>query len=193
MDDTRTSLPPKIRRSGQRRLVTANGPALEPQTPDAVAVYFSRLGAPMYTHEKVTLSIVAESIARVNGWRYVGVCDPIERFGEDLFFVPDDTLLLDEARGLGIHSPQQLYGAVVPYPFVKTKAITHGLVSANAARPYGWLSAFAGSVRNAVLPGYTVFSPGDARMAAMWLLPLALLWQIVGFVAFYRIPESIFQ
>jgi hypothetical protein len=139
---------------------------------DTVAVYFSRLGAPMYTHEKVTLSIVAESIAHVNGWRYAGVHDPTERSTRGLFFVPDDTLMLDEAQDLGIHAPQQLYGAVAPYAFVKTKAITHGLASAHAARPYGWSSAFPDSVRNAVLPGYTVFSRDDARMAAMRLLPL---------------------
>jgi hypothetical protein len=126
----------------------------------------------MYTHEKITLSIVAESIARVNGWRYRGVCAPAERSGGGLFFVPDDTLMFDEAQDLGIQSPHQLYGAVAPYPFVKTKVITHGLVSAYAARPYGWLSAFAEGVRKVVLPGYTVFSPGDARKAAMRLLPL---------------------
>ena len=172
MDDTRTSLPPQIRRSGQTRPVIADRPALEPQTLDTVAVYFSRLGAPMYTHEKVTLSIVAESIARVNGCRYAGVYNLAEHSGGGVFFVPDDTLMLDEAQNLGIHSRQQLYGAVVPYPFVKTKAITHGLVGADAARPFGWSSAFADSARNAVLPGYTVFSPDDARMAAKWLLPL---------------------
>jgi hypothetical protein len=80
--------------------------------------------------------------------------------------------MLDEAQDLGIHSPQQLYGAVALYPFVKTKAITHGLVSAHAAQPYGWSSVFAEGVRNAVLPGYTVFSPEDARIAAMQLQPL---------------------
>jgi len=126
----------------------------------------------MYTHERITLSIVAESIARLNDYQYAGVCDPTERSTGHLFFVPDDTLMLDEARTFGIHSPHQLYGAVVPYPFAKTKAITHRLVSAHAARPYGWSSAFAGGVRNAVLPGYTAFSPDDARTAAMRLLPL---------------------
>ena len=126
----------------------------------------------MYTHEKVTLSIVAESIARVNGLRYAGVYDPAEHSGGGLFFVPDDTLMLNEAQDLGIHGPHQLYGAVAPYPFVKTKAITHGLVSARAARPYGWSSAFADNMRNAVLPGYTVFSADDARMAAMRLFSL---------------------
>ena len=172
MDGTRTSHPPRIRRSGQKRPVTIDRIPLKLQATDAVAVYFSRLGAAMYTHEKVTLSIVAESIARVNDWCYAGVYDPAERSGGGLFFVPDDTLMFDEARALGIHSSHQLYGAVAPYPFVKTKAITHGLVSSHAARPYGWSSIFAESVRNAVLPGYTVFSSDDARMAAMRLLPL---------------------
>ena len=172
MDGTRTSHPPRIRRSGQKRPVTIDRIPLKLQATDAVAVYFSRLGAAMYTHEKVTLSIVAESIARVNDWCYAGVYDPAERSGGGLFFVPDDTLMFDEARALGIHSSHQLYGAVAPYPFVKTKAITHGLVSSHAARPYGWSSIFAESVRNAVLPGYTVFSSDDARMAAMRLMPL---------------------
>jgi len=126
----------------------------------------------MYTHEKVTLSIVAESIARVNGWSYAGVYDAAERSGGAYYFVPDDTLMLDEAQDLGIHYPHQLYGAVAPYPFVKTKAITHGLVSAHAARPYGWSPAFSDNMRNAVLPGYTVFCADDARMAAMRLFPL---------------------
>jgi hypothetical protein len=126
----------------------------------------------MYTHEKVTLSIVAESIALVNGWRYAGVYDPAEHSGGGLFFVPDDTLMLDEAQDLGIHGPHQLYGAVAPHPFVKTKAITHGLVSTLAARPDGWLSAFADSRQNAVLPGYTVFSVDDARLAATRLFSL---------------------
>ena len=171
MDDTRASSLRRLPTSGQIRPVTPDRIALEPRAIDRVAVYFSRLGAPMYTHEKVTLAIVAENIAFVNGWRYAGAYDPAER-SVGCFFVPDDTIMLDEAQDLGIDSPQQLYGAVAPYPFVKTKAITHGLVSAHAARPYGWSSAFAKGVRNAVLPGYTVFSPDDAKMAAMQLLPL---------------------
>jgi hypothetical protein len=172
MDGTRTSPLRKLRTSGQIQPATPDRIALKPRTIDRVAVYFSRLGAPMYTHEKVTLSIVAENIACVNGWRYEDVYDPAERCTGGLFFVPDDTLMLDEAQGLGIYSPHQLYGAVAPYPFVKTKAITHRLVSSHAARPHGWSWIFADSVRNAVLPGYTVFSSNDARMAAMRLLPL---------------------
>jgi len=124
----------------------------------------------MYVHEKVTLSAVAESIARLGGYQYAGVFDANRHSTGDLFFVPDDTLMLDEARSLGIHSPCQLYGAVVPYPFAKTKVITHRLINADAARPHGWPATFEENVSNAVLPGYTVFEADGARAAAMRLL-----------------------
>jgi hypothetical protein len=142
------------------------------QAIDAVAVYFSRLGAPMYSHEKITLSHVAESIARLHGCRYAGVFDASRHPDGHIFFVPDDTLMLDEAQALGIHSPRQLYGAAMPYPFAKTKAITHGLVGAHAERPFGWSAEFADSVSHAVLPGYTAFNFDDVRAAAARLLPL---------------------
>jgi hypothetical protein len=79
--------------------------------------------------------------------------------------------MLDEASSLGIRSPDAFFGGVVPYPFVKTKAITHQLVDGQADRPGGWSSAFADLVRNVVLHGYTVFSARDARVAAKRMLP----------------------
>src|SRR5260370_10067898 len=63
-----------------------------------------------------------------------------------------------------------LGGGVVPHLFVKTKAITHGLVGRDAERPPGWSTAFAERVREIVLPGYTVFSSRDAHMAARRML-----------------------
>ena len=170
MDDTKlSSLFDHARRSWP---TAAHQIAPNPQAINAVAVHFSRLGAPMYAHEKVVLSAVAESIARLNGYGYAGIFDANKHSTANLFFVPDDTLILDEARNLGIRSPRQLYGAVVPYPFAKTKAITHQLVNALATRPYGWSAAFAENVSNAVLPGYTAFNADDARSAAMRLLSL---------------------
>lgn len=171
----RTKFPPPLYSTG--RSDRTRPPAAGQITPnvsaiDAVALYFSRLGAPMYAHERTTLSIVAESIARLNGYGYLGVFDAKEHSTERVFFVPDDTLMLDEAQALGVHSPHQLYGAATPYPFAKTKAITHRLVNEHAERPSGWSSGFADSVRNAVLPGYTAFSSDDARTAATRLLPL---------------------
>jgi hypothetical protein len=165
MDGIKLSLLDYIRRSRP-----APARQIAPNPHAAVVVYFSRLGAPMLAHEKVTLSTVAESIARLNGYSYAGIFDANKHSTGDLFFVPDDTLMLDEARVLGIHSPRQLYGAVVPYPFAKTKAITHQLINARASRPWGWSAAFAENVSNAVLPGYTTFDADDARTAAIRLL-----------------------
>jgi hypothetical protein len=131
-----------------------------------VLAYLSRLGTPMLTHEKVTLEAVARSVARVKCCEFAGWHDITNRYSDDIYFIPDDTLMPDEAALLGIRSPSDFFGGVVSHPFVKTKAITHQLVSASADRPSGWSSEFAEDVRDVVLPGYTVFSAADARLAA---------------------------
>src|SRR5262245_27321000 len=133
-------------------------------------LYFSRFGKPLQTHHKVVLDLGAKAIARIKGYKFGGPYDPAHNYSGPRFFVPDDTLLLDEASCLGIRSPNDLYGGVVPYLFVKTKAITHGLVGRHAERPLGWSTAFAERVREIVLPGYTVFSNRDAKVAAKRLL-----------------------
>jgi hypothetical protein len=135
-----------------------------------VVVYFSRFGKPLQTHHKVVLDLGAKAIAKIKGYEFGGHYDTAYDYSGPLFFVPDDTLLLDEASRLGIRSPNDLYGGVVPYLFVKTKAITHGLVDRHAQRPPGWSTAFAERVREIVLPGYTVFSNRDAQVAARRML-----------------------
>jgi hypothetical protein len=135
-----------------------------------VVVYFSWFGKPLQWHHKVVLDLGAKAIARIKGHKFGGLYDPERNYSGPLFFVPDDTLLLDEAACLGIRSPNDLYGGVVPHLFVKTKAITHGLVDRDAERPPGWSAAFAERVREIVLPGYTVFSSRDAHMAARRML-----------------------
>jgi Protein of unknown function (DUF3182) len=117
----------------------------------------------MLIHEKITLEAVARAIAQIKHYEFGGWHDMAHRYSDDIYFVPDDTLMPDEAASLGIRSPNDLFGGVVSHPFVKTKAITHPLVSESADRPLGWASVFADRVRNAVLPGYTVFSAHDAR------------------------------
>jgi uncharacterized protein DUF3182 len=87
----------------------------------AVVVYFSRLGGFMYTHERVALSAVAEAIAEIKHCEFAARFDDAERHAGSVFFVPDDTLIADEAAYLGIRGPNDLYGGVVPYPFAKTK------------------------------------------------------------------------
>jgi Protein of unknown function (DUF3182) len=140
-----------------------------------VVAYFSRLGTPMLAHEKVTLEAVAKAVAQLKHHEFGGWHDNARRYSSGIFFVPDDTLMPDEAASLGIRSPNDLFGGVVSHPFVKTKAITHPLVSNSADRPVGWSSVFAERVRDVVLPGHTAFSARDARVEAERLLPNGLI------------------
>jgi Protein of unknown function (DUF3182) len=103
-----------------------------------VVIYFSRLGTPVLTHEKVTLEAIAKAIAQLKHYEFGGCREAAYRDSSDVYFVPDDTLMLDEAACLGICSPNDLFGGVVPHPFVKTKAITHQLVDNSADCPMGW-------------------------------------------------------
>src|SRR3954468_21917736 len=140
-------------------------------TKGVVVIYFSRLGGRLDTHQKVVLEADARVIARVLGYDFGVHHETANDDPAPVFFVPDDTLLVDEASSLGIHRPNDFYGGVVPHPFVKTKAITHTLVEEDAHRPEGWSPAFAKRVRGIVLPGYTAFSAREARIAAKRMLP----------------------
>jgi Protein of unknown function (DUF3182) len=135
-----------------------------------VLVYYSRLGGRLWPHQKILLDEDAKAIAKLKRCEFGGHHKTGDNYPGSVFFVPDDTLLVDEASGLGIHSPNEFYGGVVPYPFVKTKAITHGLIEPDAQRPQGWSAGFPDRVRQIVLQGYTVFSPRDARIAAERML-----------------------
>ena len=155
MDGLRTPSFSSIQNSVSR--IAAPARALPPiASRNGVALYFSRLGTPMYAHEKVTLSRVAELIGEIRG---IDSHNNQKRpHSDSIFFVPDDALMLDEALQLGILDENGLYGGVVPYPIVKTKVITHDLVSNASARPDGWSCSFARATQDVVLPGYTVFS-----------------------------------
>jgi len=102
-----------------------------------VVVYLSRLGTPMLTHERVTLSAVAKAIAQIKDYGFAGCYDNASNYSGTAFFVPEGTLTLDEASCLGIRCPNDLFGGVVPYPVAKTKAITHQLVDRGADHPQG--------------------------------------------------------
>jgi len=93
-------------------------------------------------------------------------------FGADLgYVVPDVTIdSLETARALNVRGEEDLFGGVVPVPFVATKTITHPLIDAAAAAPLGWQPDFPDRVRDAVLPGWSAFSFGDARAAGRRLL-----------------------
>ena len=133
--------------------------------------YAGRFAAQERQHERASRNWVAQRLAALKRYEYGGEYDSSARYEGALYFVPNDTLIgLDEARALGIEKEGDLFGGVVPYPYVATKSITHHLVAPEAYAPEGWSDTFATRVRDAVFPGYSAFSAEDARTAAKRVL-----------------------
>ena len=119
------------------------------------------------SHERASRAWVAAQIAALKHYEFGGDYDPRARYDGPLYFVPNETLVgVEHARELGIESESDLFGGVVPYPFIATKTITHPLVAANAFAPHGWSHTFGTRVKDAVFPGYSAFTLSDARLAA---------------------------
>ena len=121
-------------------------------------------------HECVTRKLIARRLAALQGYDYAAEYDEAARYMQPVYFVPDQTLSLDDAHALGIRSEKDLFGGVVPFPFVGTKTITHPLTSPSAAAPTGWSSAFSQAVEGAVLRGFAAFSREEAKHAVQRLL-----------------------
>ncbi len=121
-------------------------------------------------HERSARIIVARGLADLIGSEFAG------ELGDEIdgdvtpYFVPADTLAKAQAKRLGIQGEDDLFGGVVPFSFVGTKAISHPLVSRRAVAPAGWNSDFADSISDCVLPGFTAFSRQDAAEAGRLLL-----------------------
>jgi hypothetical protein len=134
-----------------------------------VVTYTPKDGDGVTQHEIATRVAVAKTLAALKGFEFAGGYERSLQRGK-LYFVPSQTLCADEARSLGIRGEQDLFGGVVPFPFVAHKTIAHPLASARARRPAGWSDRFAERVRQFVLPGFSAFSSADARAAAQALL-----------------------
>jgi hypothetical protein len=125
------------------------------------------------THEGVSWAAIGRTLAALRGYDFAGEYDPERRYSGRVYFVPMETLVgVEAARGLGVHTEDDLFGGVVPHPFVATKAITHPLVEPDADAPEGWSHAFTSRVRDVVLPGFTAFTRRDAGRAGARLLDL---------------------
>lgn len=121
-------------------------------------------------HEWHTHSWLAQRVATLLGHEYGGDFDPAQRYDTPLYFVPSDTLVVAEAKALGIHSEHHLFGGVVPHAFIATKTITHALPDEPARVPQGWSQEFSDRVSTQVLPGFSAFERQDLRKAAQILL-----------------------
>ena len=122
-------------------------------------------------HELTTQRGVAERLAALLGCRFAGDADPAAPSPSIGYAVPNDTLTsIEAARRWGIASEADLFGGVVPFPYVATKTITHPLVEPAAAAPEGWCREFPERVAAVVLPGLSAFALDDARRAGRRLL-----------------------
>ena len=121
-------------------------------------------------HERMTRTELAQRLARIIGYEFSGEHDASRRYGGHVYFVPDGTLLREHSNALGIVGECDVFGGVVPFPFVATKAITHPLVAPAAKAPAGWSHGLGARLADATLPGYSAFGVDDARTAAARLL-----------------------
>lgn len=133
------------------------------------AVVFHSLGR-QHGHRTLASHNVASRLADVLALPFEPGLDPTRWSPGECYVVPDDTLLSSEATALGIHRESDLFGGVVPYPFVATKCVSHGLIGPEASRPAGWVDSLATRLEGMVLPGYSAFSLDDAREAARRLI-----------------------
>lgn len=158
------TLDPQVESSGRER------PLPEPRVVCLASPDTCRDG-----HENLTQVAIAEQLALIKGARFDGHYDEQKhgigpRSVSQLYFVPSETLEIDMARRMGIHGEEDLFGGIVPYPFVATKTITHPLVANPTLAPIGWAQTFAEEVKQAVFPGFSAFAYADARAAGRQLL-----------------------
>ncbi len=137
--------------------------------PGAVVHYSGPASGRPDSHDALSRAWVAQRLAGLLGYGYAGEYDDASAYGGRVYFVPRDTLDTDTAQALGIHDEGDLFGGVVPYAFLTTKAIAHPLIE-HAHSPPGWSHDFGLGMSGAVLPGYSAFNPEDARRAGRRVL-----------------------
>lgn len=107
---------------------------------------------------------LAQRLAAALGYEYTN--DPPTQPTAHSYWVPYETLVgYKLAEELGIRSSRDLFGGVAAFAFQATKSIVHGLIDSHANRPEGWQPSFSEWVTPLGLPGYTVFSFKDAKVA----------------------------
>lgn len=147
------------------------GMALQQHGPRIVVVYSQRPPGNPQGHESTSQNRIAARVAALLGCAYGGEYDAAAQYDLPLYFVPRETISdAAQAARLGVRNEHDLFGGVVPQPYVASKVITHPLPLTNCAAPAAWSHAFGQQVHDVVLPGYSAFSREDALRAGRALL-----------------------
>ncbi|CEJ14491.1 hypothetical protein BN1110_04823 [bacterium YEK0313] len=119
-------------------------------------------------HRRQSGAALAARLARTRQAAFLDASSADALEGMDgLYYVPEETLVgRPLARRLGIAGEDDLFGGVVPFAHMATKAIAHPLVGPDAAAPEGWSAGFAEEVKPCVAFGYTAFARADLEHAA---------------------------
>ena len=136
----------------------------------AVLIYEINPDAPADQHIRAAQQELGHRIASLVDCPFEGAYTPDRGVADRPYFIPGDTLHVATADRLGIAGENDLFGGVVPEPFVATKSITHSLIDPDAAAPAGWSHALGSRLTAATLNGFSVFSRADARLAGARLL-----------------------
>ncbi len=135
-----------------------------------VVSYLPAATATRYGHEVATQREMARRLAGLKGYVDGGEFDSLTQYPAPRYFLPNETLTSEAASRLGIRDEDDLFGGVVPFPFVATKTITHPLADSGAHAPRGWSAEFARRVSNVVLDGFSAFARDDALRVGSRLL-----------------------
>jgi hypothetical protein len=125
-------------------------------------------------HDKASRSELARRIARLGDARFVdhdmSGDQQLSSGQPDTLFIPTGTIDLSTARKLGIQTESQIYGGVVPFPFVGSKVITHPAFGDAPAVPAGWRAELGWALAPHVLSGWSAFTFQAVRAAAIDML-----------------------
>jgi hypothetical protein len=135
-----------------------------------VVTYLSAADVRRDGHELATQREMARRLAGLKGFVDGGEFDSRARYPAPRYFLPAETLTSEAAARLGIGDEDDLFGGVVPSPFVATKTITHALADTGAYAPRGWSAEFPRRVANVVLDGFSAFAKDDALRVGSRLL-----------------------
>ena len=135
-----------------------------------VVTHLSAASAERDGHEVATQREIARRLAGLKGFVDGGEFESLARYPAPRYFLPNETLTSEVASRLGIRDENDLFGGVVPVPFVATKTITHSLLDTGARAPRGWSVEFPRRVAKVVLDGFSAFARDDALQGGVRLL-----------------------